>query len=162
MVPKQQDRGSALTFGKSYAVLNLDFMTILIDAIKDTTEGKAFISNCSLWNNAVHSKDPRPLVIFTTLFFNPGELESVKDAPFSKLVRSFGPFAAGTPEVQIASQFTVDEKDVILQKTRWYAGAGNELEQLLKAQDIDTVILVRCQSLSDELTHLIMIIHSPA
>lgn len=145
MASTQHFGEGALTFGKSYAVLNLDFMTSLMDSIKDTAEGRAFISNCSLWNDAVHSKSPRPLVVFTTLFFNPGELESVKDAPFSKLIRDFGPFAAGSAEVQIAPQFTVDEKDVILRKTRWYAGAGNDLEQILGARDIDTVIVVRCQ-----------------
>ncbi|KAI1778755.1 Isochorismatase hydrolase [Hypoxylon cercidicola] len=120
MALTQQFGEGALTFSKSYAVLNLDWMTILID---------------------VHRKSPQPPVIFTTLFFNPGELELANDAPFSKLVRGFGPFAAGSAEVQIAPQFTVDERDVILLKTRWYAGAGNDLEQILKAQAIDTVIL---------------------
>jgi nicotinamidase-related amidase len=48
----------------------------------------------------------------------------------------------GSAGVQIASNFTVDERDIVLQKTRWYAGAGNSLEQILKAQNIDTVIIV--------------------
>ncbi|XXH02170.1 hypothetical protein Hte_008538 [Hypoxylon texense] len=112
---KESIRESTLTFGTRYAVLNLDFMTVLMDSIKDTAEGRAFISNWSLWNDA--------------------------DAPFGKLVRGFGPFTADSAEVQIASRFTVDEKDVILRKTRWCAGAGNDLEQVLSAQDIDAVIV---------------------
>ncbi|KAF4818653.1 hypothetical protein CGCTS75_v011858 [Colletotrichum tropicale] len=33
------------------------------------------------------------------------------------------------------------EKDIVLHKTRWYAGAGNALEQILKAQGINTVVV---------------------
>lgn len=44
---------------------------------------------------------------------------------------------------QIYSDFSVDETagDVVLQKTRYYAGTGNALEEILRAQGIDTVIL---------------------
>ncbi|KAI1372493.1 cysteine hydrolase family protein [Hypoxylon crocopeplum] len=139
--PEQQFVESALTFGKSYAILNLDLMSILIDSIRGTTEGLVFIFNCSRWNDAVHRKGPRPLIVFTSLFFDPGELELAKGAPFGKLVERFGSFASDSPGVQIASDFTVDEQDIILQKTRWHAGTGNSLEQILRAQKIDTVIL---------------------
>lgn len=37
----------AVDFGSNYAILNLDWMTILINAVEDTPEGKAMISNCS-------------------------------------------------------------------------------------------------------------------
>ncbi|OTA99019.1 hypothetical protein M426DRAFT_68594 [Hypoxylon sp. CI-4A] len=141
MDPSENSAPNPLSFGRNYAILNLDLMTILIDAVKDTAEGQAFISTCSHWNDAVHKKEPRPLVIFTTLFFNPGQPELTKTAPFGKLVDGFNTFAAGSPEVQIASSFTVDEKDIVLQKTRWYAGAGNSLEQILKSQNINIVIL---------------------
>ncbi|KAF4540248.1 hypothetical protein BFW01_g8016 [Lasiodiplodia theobromae] len=141
MAPAQQYTEGPLNFGKNYAVLNLDLMAVLIDAIKDTARGQAFISNCSRWNEAVHNRHLRPLTIFTTLFFNHGEPELAKGAPFTRLAKAFGSFSAGSPGVQIASNFTVDEKDVVLQKTRWYAGAGNGLEQILEAQNIDTVVI---------------------
>ncbi|KAI1391786.1 Isochorismatase hydrolase [Hypoxylon trugodes] len=141
MVTTHQEVEETLTFGKNYAVLNLDLMTVLINAVKDTTNGREFISNCSRWNDAVHKKESRPLTIFTTLFFNSGEPELAKTAPFGKLLEGFGSFAAKSDAVQIAPNFTTDEKDIVLQKTRWYAGAGNSLEQILRAQNIDTVIL---------------------
>jgi hypothetical protein len=132
-----------LRFGQHYAVLNLDWMSLLIDGIKNTTVGQEFITNCSRWNDAVHQKDPRPLTIFTSLFFsNPAQPELAKDSPFPRVLQGYGLFEKGSPGVQIDSNFTVDEKDVILQKTRWYAGAGNSLEQILRAQNIDTVIIV--------------------
>lgn len=142
MAPAQQSAEGGLTFGRHYAILNLDLMTILIDAVKDTTEGQAFVSNCCRWNNAVHEKHPRPLTIFTRLFFDHGQPELARGAPFTELVGGFGHFATGSAGAQVASHFTVDEKDVVLQKTRWYAGAGNSLEQILRAQNIDTVIIV--------------------
>lgn len=145
MAPTQQFAAGPSNFGKNYCVLNLDLMSILIEAVKDTSAGQAFISSCSRWNDAVHEKYPRPLTIFTSLFFEPTEPELAKDAPFTKLVKSFGSFPAGSPGVQIASDFTVDEKDITLQKTRWYGGAANRLEQILKAQNIDTIIIVRHQ-----------------
>lgn len=37
----------------------------------------------------------------------------------------------------------MDEKDLVLQKTRWSASTGNALEQILKAQNITTLIIVR-------------------
>jgi nicotinamidase-related amidase len=151
MAHAQQSAEGALIFGKNYAVLNVDLMTILIDPVKDTTEGQTFISNCSRWNDAVHKKHQRPLTIFTSLFFSRGEPELTRGAPFTKLVKDFGSFASGSPGVQIASSFTVDERDIVLQKTRWYAGAGNSLEQILNAQNIDTVVIVCHQFLPYEL-----------
>ncbi|KAI1474725.1 hypothetical protein F4774DRAFT_319859 [Daldinia eschscholtzii] len=163
MASGQHSTGGNISFGKNYAVLNLDLMTVLIDVVKDTEEGRAFISSCARWNDAVHkmSLSSRPPVIFTTLFFNPGEPELAQDAPFGKLIRDFGSFAAGSSAVHIAPCFNVDSEDIVLQKTRWYAGAGNSLEQILKARDIDTVIIVRiwcfisfpCMSSADDNTH---------
>jgi nicotinamidase-related amidase len=132
-----------LIFGQRYAVLNLDWMSLLIDSVKDTTVGQEFITNCSRWNDAVHKKNPRPLTIFTSLFFSSSaQPELAKESPFTRLLQGYGTFEKGSSGVQIDSNFMVDEKDVILQKTRWYAGADNALEQILRAQNIDTVIIV--------------------
>ncbi|KAH8659829.1 Isochorismatase-like protein [Xylariales sp. PMI_506] len=129
-------------FGKNYAVLNLDLMTVMVDLVRDSPEGQAFISNCSKWNDAVHQTSPRPLTVFSSLSFDSGERELAKGAPFTKLIEDFGSsFMTGSPGVQIAAEFKVDNQDILLQKTRWYAGSGNPLEQLLRAQNIDTVII---------------------
>lgn len=131
-----------LTFGPNYAVLNLDWMTVLINAAKDTPEGQALITNCCRWNDAVHQKSPRPLTLFTTLSFNAGQPEVQLDTPFANLIAPYGEFRHGSPEVQIFEQFNIDEEDVVLSKTRWCATVGNPLEQILKARGIKTVIIV--------------------
>jgi len=108
MVCAQKSAEGCLTFGKNYAVLNLDLMTTLVDGVKNTTEGQRFVSNFSRWNDAVHKKYPRPLTIFTSLSFNFGEPELTSGAPFTKLLKNFGSFITGSPEVQIVSDFMVE------------------------------------------------------
>lgn len=144
---------SSPVFSKHYAVLNLNLMTILIDIVKDTTTGKKIISNCSRWIDAVHDKDPRPLTIFTSLVLSAGQPELAKDAPFTKLANDFDPFTAGSAAVKTSPSFAVYERDIVLQKTRWYAAAGNTLEQILRAQNIDTVIIVCFQLFPDDLDY---------
>lgn len=76
-----------LTFGKRYAILNLDWMALLIDGIKNTSIGQEFITNCSRWNEAVHQKHPQPLTIFISLYFlNTSQPELAKDSPFAKII----------------------------------------------------------------------------
>ncbi|PNP57564.1 hypothetical protein THARTR1_02562 [Trichoderma harzianum] len=141
-MPSANTNGSPLSFGKRYAVLNLDFMNILFDIAKGTPEGTKFVANCTRWVNAVHKRDPRPPNIFTTLYFtSPSQAELPAEAPFTKLVNGFTTFDEHNPGVKVPEYMNVDEKDVVLQKIRWYGGAGNELEDILKKNDIDTVVI---------------------
>ncbi|KAL6874263.1 Isochorismatase-like protein [Trichoderma longibrachiatum] len=141
-MPSAQPSAAPLSFGKRYAVLNLDFMNILFDIVKDTPEGSKFVANCSRWVDAVHKRDPRPLTVFTTLYFtSPSQAELPSDAPFTKLVNGFGTFDEKNTEVQVPSYLNIDDKDIVLQKTRCYAGAGNALETILKENNVDTVVI---------------------
>lgn len=133
---------SSLSFGSNYAILNLDWMTILIKAVKDTPEGQVMIANCTEWNDAVHLKTPRPLTVFSTLSISPNQ-QVAPDSPFARLISPFGDFKNGSSEVRIYDMFKVDDKDLILQKTRWSATTGSALEQILKAQNIKVVVIVR-------------------
>ncbi|KAF0317816.1 hypothetical protein K4K61_010177 [Colletotrichum sp. SAR11_59] len=132
----------APSFGKRFAILNLDLMAIMFENIKKTDEGKLFISNCVRWNEAVHQHHPRPLTIFTALCFsNSSQSELARPSPFADLIDGFGDFVKDSPEVQIDKSLELDEEDIILHKTRWYAGAGNALEQILKAQHVNTIVI---------------------
>ncbi|RAH50657.1 cysteine hydrolase family protein [Aspergillus brunneoviolaceus CBS 621.78] len=132
---------SPLSFGENYAVLNLDWMTVLIDAVKDTPEGHVFIQSCNKWNAAIHQKSPRPLTVFSTLSFQRGQPEVQPNTPFANLIAPYGEFGTGSSEVRIAEYFKLDEQDIILQKTRWSATMGSSLEQILQARNIRTVIM---------------------
>ena len=99
------------SFGKNFAILNLDLMTVLIDAVKDTPEGQSFVSNCSRWNKAVHNVTPRPLIIFSSLHFHHGEPELAEGAPFSKLIEGYG-----THHLDTARQLTRSTPQSVLEQ----------------------------------------------
>lgn len=133
---------TSVSFGQNFAILNLDRMPLLINAVADITEGNTLINNYIRWNDAVHQKSRRPLTIFTSLTFSHGQLGLESNKPFAELIAPFGSCEEGSPNVGIDARFALDEKDIALRKTRWAATTGNNLEQILKAQHIDTVVIV--------------------
>lgn len=139
----QEGSNAGVSFGQNFAILNLDWMPLLINAIAEATEGKTLIDNYIRWNDAMHQKIRRPLTIFTSLTLNRGQPELERNKPFAKLIAPFGSCEEGSPNVGIDSRFALDEKDIVLQKTRWSATTSNNLEQILRAQHIDTVATVR-------------------
>lgn len=130
------------SFGRHYAVLNLDLINALVGSVNASTAGQQFINSTARWIDAVHAQDPPPLSIFTRIYFsNARQPELGPQTPFAAVSSALG--TAQDPQTQLYHAFTPDEKagDVVLQKTRYYAGAGNALEEILSAQQIDTVVL---------------------
>ena len=131
------------TLDRQYAVLNLDFMYALTKGLRTSTEGRSFLLSCKRWVDAVHAKTPQPLVIYTTLYFhNDTRPELASGSPFSRLIEKLEPLAKSCPGAQIGPDLTPTGRDILLQKTRLYAGSGNALDQILRAQNIKAVILV--------------------
>ncbi|GLA46066.1 hypothetical protein AnigIFM63604_008853, partial [Aspergillus niger] len=133
----------SFSFGQHYAVLNLDLIDGLVANVNTTKAGQLWIDNVANWIDAsVHKQDPPPLSIFTRIFFSNTYRPELGNAPFASAVTSLGNATASSPDSQIYSAFkTLDNWDVVLQKARYYAGAGNQLEEILSSQNIDTVIL---------------------
>jgi nicotinamidase-related amidase len=135
---------TSLTFNlHTTAFLNLDLLTVLIDAYAlPNATGRAFIASETKWINALHALSPPPLIIFTRIYFNnPTNPELGPTTPFGAIVGPLLPLQESSPATQIYSGFEVATNDTVLAKTRYYAGAGNALELILKAQGIDTVVL---------------------
>lgn len=133
---------TSLSFGNHYAVLNLDLINGLVAPLASTPAGSSFISSTTTWINAVHAQNPPPLSIFTRIYFSNARKPEVKPGSgFAGVSAALG--TANETATQIYPAFGVDEAagDVVLQKTRYYAGTGNALEEILRAQSIDTVIL---------------------
>jgi hypothetical protein len=136
---------ASLSFGTHYAVLNLDLTNGLVGSINTTAAGKAFINNTATWIDAVHQQAPPPISIFTRVYFSgPQRPEVGPTSPLQKTVAGLGNATESSPIGQIYPAFKpLAGWDVQLPKTGYYAGTGNSLEQILSAQKIDTVILVR-------------------
>lgn len=133
---------ASLSFGQHYAVLNLDLINGLVAPLASSPAGAAFINSTTAWINAVHAQSPPPLSIFTRIYFSNARKPEVK--PGSGFAGVSAPLGtANETATQIYEAFEVDEAagDVVLQKTRYYAGTGNALEEILRSQGIDTVVL---------------------
>ncbi|KXS98778.1 hypothetical protein AC578_9061 [Pseudocercospora eumusae] len=113
------NESATLSFGKHYAVLNLDLIPGILSSFLDTPAGRMFVNSTATWIDAP---------------------EISSDTPFAKVSSSLG--TSSDPNTQVYSAFHVDEAagDVVLQKTRYYAGAGNGLEEIFSTQKIDTVV----------------------
>lgn len=133
-----------LSFGKHYAVLNLDLINGIAGGLANTTAGEAFLSNTADWIDAVHAQKPPPLSIYTRIYFSaPTKPEVGPNAPFANVGGNLGTIDDPLTELvpQIRSRVDATLNDVVFPKTRYYAGAGNALEEILNTQEIDTVIL---------------------
>jgi len=133
-----------LSFGQHYAVLNLDLINGLVGSINSTAAGQSFINNTATWINAVHAQQPPPLSIFTRIYFSNRQRPEigVPFSPFSQTVAGLGNVTEADAVGALYPAFEVlEDWDVVMPKTRYYAGAGNALEEILRAQQIDTVIL---------------------
>lgn len=134
---------ASFSFGNNYAVLNLDLINALVTLVNTTTEGQMWINNTATWINAVHAQQPPPLSIFTRIYFSNIWLpEIVLSDPFYAVLGSFGNVTVDSAEGMIYPAFETLAQDVQLRKSRYYAGDGNSLEEILATQKIDTVILV--------------------
>lgn len=96
----------------------------------------------------MHQQSPPPLSIFTRIYFSTSQRPEVgPNTPFLAVVEPFGNVTANDAITDIYHAFKpLRNWDVVLQKVRYYAGAGNALEEILSSQGIDTVILVRISS----------------
>jgi len=132
----------SVSFGKHYAVLNLDLINAIVDPVASTKSGKKWVDNTATWIDAVHDQEPRPLSIFTRIYFSNDMKPEVKSGSgFAELVE--GITTEDDNSTQIYPDFNVDQGagDIVLRKTRYYAGDGNALEEILRAQKIKTVVL---------------------
>jgi nicotinamidase-related amidase len=133
----------AIYFSKNLASLHLDLMNVLVNTVRPEPAGQTFISNCSRWIDAVHQK-PRPLLnIFTVLdLSNETEPETKTKTPFGERLEGFGSIAHTAGALEIAPDFNVRATDIVLPKTRWSATSGSSLVNILRASDVDSVIIV--------------------
>lgn len=133
-----------LSFGKHYAVLNLDYINGIAGGLANTTAGEAWLANTANWIDAVHAQDPPPLSIYTRIYYSASTKPEIgPNSPFAKVGGAFGTSDDPLTELYPVVQDRVDEdlNDVVIAKTRFYAGANSPLEGILRAQEIDTVIL---------------------
>ncbi|KAL2855371.1 Isochorismatase-like protein [Aspergillus pseudoustus] len=135
-----------LSFGQNYAVLNLDLINGVVAPLANTSEGRKWINSTATWIDAVHAQSPPPLSIYTRIYYSsPAAPELSPETPFYQVAASFGNLTETSPASEIYALFAPQTqnggKDVVLRKSRYYAGDGNSLEEILRTRGVDTVIL---------------------
>jgi hypothetical protein len=113
-----------LSFGQRYAVLNLDLINGIVTPINGTAPGRQWINSTQTWINAVHGVSPQPLTIFTRIYFAaPFQPELGVGVPFSNVARGLVNVTESSPQGQLFPAFNTSSRDVVIAKTRYYAGA---------------------------------------
>ncbi|KAL2852563.1 Isochorismatase-like protein [Aspergillus pseudodeflectus] len=132
-----------LTFGQNYAVLNLDLINSVVAPLANTTEGRKWINSTATWIDAVHAQSPPPLSIYTRIFYSSGSAPELSpETPFYQVASAFGNLTEESSVSQIYPAFAPDsDSDVVLRKSRYYAGDGNSLEEILRVRRVESVIL---------------------
>ncbi|KAK1148071.1 hypothetical protein N8T08_010706 [Aspergillus melleus] len=129
-------------FGNHFAVLNLDLIDAIVANVNTTDEGKKWINNTAKWIDVVHKQTPQLLNIFTRIYFSTSQRPEVgPDTPFASVAKGLGNLTESSPKSHIYKAFKTQDDDAVVPKTRYYAGAGNSIEEILNSQKIDTVIL---------------------
>jgi nicotinamidase-related amidase len=132
----------SVKFGKHYAVLNLDLINAIVTPIAASKDGRKFIKNTAKWIDAVHAVEPSPLSIFTRIYFSSDLKPELKaNSGFADLVEGITTEDDNSTAIYPDFDVKQDMGDIILGKTRYYAGDGNALEEILRAQKIKTVVI---------------------
>ena len=119
------------------ALLVMDFQTTVVDNYAPDRDG--LLARTAEVLGAARAAGMR--VVYIVVGFRPGYPEiSPRNLSFGTL-RDSGRFAAGDPGVQVHAAVAPTEGDVTVTKHRVSAFAGTELDMILRAGAIDTLVL---------------------
>ncbi|HVS53135.1 MAG TPA: isochorismatase family cysteine hydrolase [Opitutaceae bacterium] len=80
-------------------------------------------------------------IFFVKVCFRPGHPEIGENNPMFATAKQAGRFASGSPDAEIHPAVAPRAGDVIVMKRRVSAFAGSDLELILRARKIDTLVL---------------------
>ncbi len=122
---------------KSTALLVMDIQTTVVDMIPG--DGPALLARTASLLDAARASGTR--VVYVVVAFRPGYPEvSPRNQSFSA-IRETGRFIAGTPSTEVHPTLAPRPDEVTITKHRVSAFAGTDLDQILRAHAIDTLVL---------------------
>lgn len=122
---------------KTTALLVMDYQSAVLDRVADKKD--ALLAQTTKLLDAARKASVR--VIYVVVGFRPGYPEvSARNAMFGP-VRANGLFAAGTPGTEIHSAVAPRGEEVVVTKHRVSAFAGTDLDMILRAHAIETLVL---------------------
>jgi nicotinamidase-related amidase len=122
---------------RSTALLVMDMQSGILERVADKKE--ALLAQTSKLVEAARKASVR--VIYVVVGFRPGYPEvSPRNVAFSTLCES-GRFTAGSAGIEIHPELAPRADEVVVTKHRVSAFAGTDLEMILRANGIDTLVL---------------------
>lgn len=121
---------------KSTAVLAMDFQNRIVDMV---TDKDALVARTAALLDAARAAGA--LVVYVVVGFRPGFPEvSSRNKSFSG-IKERGGFGAGDTSTEIHAAIAPKEDEVVVTKHRVGAFLGTDLEMVLRAHNIDTLVL---------------------
>jgi nicotinamidase-related amidase len=122
---------------KTTALLVMDMQSGILDRVADRKE--ALLAQTSKLLDAARKASIR--VIYVVVGFRPGYPEvSPRNAAFAP-IRASGQFAAGSAATEIHPALAPRADEVVVMKHRVSAFAGTDLDMILRANGIETLVL---------------------
>jgi nicotinamidase-related amidase len=122
---------------KTSALLVMDFQNATVDAIP--TDKNAFLARTAALVESARNAGMK--VIYVVVGFRPGYPEaSPRNHAFAQ-IRSTGRFIAGSADTEVHAGVAPKPDDVIVMKRRVSAFWGTDLEVILRAHAIETLVL---------------------
>jgi nicotinamidase-related amidase len=122
---------------RTTALLVMDMQSGILDRFPDKKD--ALLAQTSKLLDAARKAEVR--VVYVVVAFRPGYPEvSSRNLSFAP-IRSSGQYIAGTPSTEVHPALAPRADDVVVTKHRVSAFAGTDLEMVLRANGIDTLVL---------------------
>ncbi|WP_346533737.1 cysteine hydrolase [Micromonospora sp. DPT] len=80
------------------------------------------------------------LVVYTRVAHRPGYPDLIPNTPSLAMIRERGAFLEGTPKTRIIGEVTPQAGDVVITHVRLTGFFGTELDTILRARDVETVL----------------------
>ena len=115
----------------------MDFQTLIVDGF--ATDGKALLSRTADLLEAARAAGV--VVVYVVVGFRPGYPEISSQNPLFSAVKASGRFAAGSEGTEIHPAVAPKPGEPVVAKHRVGAFAGTDLDMILKAHHVQTLIL---------------------
>jgi nicotinamidase-related amidase len=124
---------------KTTALLLMDLQRDILDSLPDASRRDTLLARASALLARARNVGAR--VVHVGLGFRPGYPELPAQTPFAAMVRASGRFVAGTPGAEFHAGIAPQGDEVRVTKHRVSAFAGTDLDLVLRANRIDTLVL---------------------
>jgi nicotinamidase-related amidase len=122
---------------KTTALLVMDFQTAAVEMIASVTD--AFLARTAALVEAARNAGTR--IIYVVVSFRAGYPElSLKNKSFTP-IRESGRFTEGSPGTQVHAAVAPKPGDAVVTKHRVSAFTGTDLDMILRANGVDTLVL---------------------